>query len=244
MANTNGWERIAMNNLKNAYNWIVGGQENARDDEDITEEQFQNWIEKEALEQIYAEAITTLYTGDSAGGEAPKEMRFAGKNFCYKYLKSLFEEDGYNVTLETNKKEIKTMKNLKTYNVTLMRHNPQTGDYETTRTVEAVSISSARKKARELAESCTYGSMSVLDIQLDESSAPVKKNKRASKAPKTTKVVLKAFTGMFLGEYEAKVTKTGYTITTKKGDMEFNKDGTQKINCRNARFNSHIELLA
>ena len=86
--------------------------------------------------------------------------------------------------------------------------------------------------------------MSVLDIQLDESSAPVKKNKRVSKAPKTTKVVLKAFTGMFLGEYEAKVTKTGYTITTKKGDMEFNKDGTQKINCRNARFNSHIELLA
>lgn len=73
MANTNGWERIAMNNLKNAYNWIVGGQENARDDEDITEEQFQNWIEKEALEQIYAEAITTLYTGDSAGGEAQKK---------------------------------------------------------------------------------------------------------------------------------------------------------------------------
>lgn len=64
-----------------------------------------------------------------------------------------------------------------------------------------------------------------------------------SKKSKTATVILKAFTGMVIGEYEAKVTKTGYTITTKKGELEFNKDGTQKIDCRNAKFNNRIEVV-
>ncbi len=93
----NGWERIAKKNLKNTYNWIVGETENGVLDGDVTQEEFQNWMTTDALEEIYHEAITTLYTGDSCGGEAPKEMRFAGKDFCYKYLISLFKKDGYTV---------------------------------------------------------------------------------------------------------------------------------------------------
>ena len=57
---------------------------------------------------------------------------------------------------------------MKQYTVILIRHNPQTGDYQTERTVEARSIASARKKARELAESCVYGSMTVVDVYLKE----------------------------------------------------------------------------
>lgn len=94
----NGWERIAKRNLKNAYNWNVGGMYNDFQDGNITEEVFNNWIQNIALDMIYLEGITTRYTGDSCGGDAPKEMRFAGKDFCYKYLISLFKKDGYTVT--------------------------------------------------------------------------------------------------------------------------------------------------
>ena len=46
------------------------------------------------------------------------------------------------------------MANLKKYVATFWRSNPQfkAGGYETTRTIEAVSIASARKKAREIYE--------------------------------------------------------------------------------------------
>jgi len=57
---------------------------------------------------------------------------------------------------------------MKKYTVILMRHNPQTGDYQTEREVEARTITSARKKAQELADRCIYGSMTVLDVYLKE----------------------------------------------------------------------------
>lgn len=115
----NGWEKIAKRNLKNAYNWRVGEIWNAVQDGDMTEEQFNNWIQTEALDDIYHEAITTLYTGDSCGGEAPKEMRFAGKDFCYKYLISLFKKDNYTVTVpEEEPKKTKAAKTTKTTKTT------------------------------------------------------------------------------------------------------------------------------
>lgn len=93
----NGWERIAKQQLNNAYNWIVGGNENAVSDGDMTEEEFNKWIANEALEEVYHEAITTKYHEDACGGPAPTEMRFAGKKFCRNYLSGLFEKDGYEV---------------------------------------------------------------------------------------------------------------------------------------------------
>lgn len=93
----NGWELIAKQQLNNAYNWIVGGNENAVSDGDMTEEEFNKWIANEALEEVYHEAITTKYHEDACGGKAPSEMRFAGKKFCHKYLMRLFEKDGYEV---------------------------------------------------------------------------------------------------------------------------------------------------
>lgn len=56
---------------------------------------------------------------------------------------------------------------MKTYIATFFRHNPQlaNGGYKTERKIEAVSITSARKKAREISEGCVYGSMELLDIQ-------------------------------------------------------------------------------
>ena len=56
---------------------------------------------------------------------------------------------------------------MKTYIVTYFRHNPQlkNGGYTSTRKIEAASIASARKKAREFCEGSVYGSRELLDVQ-------------------------------------------------------------------------------
>lgn len=58
---------------------------------------------------------------------------------------------------------------MKKYTATFFRCNPQIngGGYETTRTIEAKTIASARKKAREY-EDCSYGSMALIKVELSE----------------------------------------------------------------------------
>ena len=59
---------------------------------------------------------------------------------------------------------------MKKFKAKFWRGNPQlaNGGYETTRTIEAKTITQARKKAREY-EKCVYGSMTLLDIwQIEE----------------------------------------------------------------------------
>ena len=50
----------------------------------------------------------------------------------------------------------------------VFRYNPQIrgGGYETEREIEAKTISSARKRAREIENNCLYGSMTLIDIKL------------------------------------------------------------------------------
>lgn len=81
-AQGNGWELIAMTQLKNAYDQIVGANENAVTDGEMTLDEFHEWIMNSAVDEVYHEAITT-------------EMRFAGKEFCCEYLMKLFRRDGY-----------------------------------------------------------------------------------------------------------------------------------------------------
>jgi len=117
----NGWELIAKKQLKNAYNWIVGGNENSVSDGEMTNEEFNEWIQNEALDEVYHEAITTEYGEGYSGGKAPSEMRFAGRDFCYNYLKRLFKNDGYKVNEpapaeETVEEKKQRGKDLITYN--------------------------------------------------------------------------------------------------------------------------------
>lgn len=57
---------------------------------------------------------------------------------------------------------------MKKYTATYWRSNPQlaNGGYETTREIEAKTIASARKKAREIAERRAYGSMKLLNVEM------------------------------------------------------------------------------
>lgn len=59
-------------------------------------------------------------------------------------------------------------KNMKKYIAKFFRYNPQIrgGGYETEREIEAKTISSARKRAREIENNCLYGSMTLIDIKL------------------------------------------------------------------------------
>ena len=57
----------------------------------------------------------------------------------------------------------------KSYKSTFFLHSPQFnyGGYVTERKIEAVSLPSARKRAREISEHCVYGSMELLDIEME-----------------------------------------------------------------------------
>lgn len=86
-----GHEKIAMRNIKGAYNWIVGGYVNDLEDG------INGYLPKtrEGLfDLIYTSAMNELYgIGGVDHGKAPKEMRFAGEKFCRAYLTYLMDND-------------------------------------------------------------------------------------------------------------------------------------------------------
>lgn len=56
---------------------------------------------------------------------------------------------------------------MKKYIARFWRENPQlaNGGYETTRTIEAKTMASARKKANEIEIGCVYGGMTLISIE-------------------------------------------------------------------------------
>lgn len=84
-----GHERIAARNIKAAFNYEVGGIYNSYlDGEEIT------YTLEEAKGMVYDCAMSDLYgPGTVVYGAAPREMRFAGKDFCVRYINKLFDKD-------------------------------------------------------------------------------------------------------------------------------------------------------
>lgn len=65
--------------------------------------------------------------------------------------------------------------------------------------------------------------------------------KYGDKTAKT--VVMKAFTGMWIGEFEViKETKKTITVATKKGELKFDKTTGIQLDANNPKFANHIEL--
>lgn len=78
-----GHERIAMRNIRNAIGWVVGGFYNSLQDGNI--EYLPDSL-KSLENEVYTSAMNDLYTpGLVVCGKAPKEMRFAGAEFCQAY---------------------------------------------------------------------------------------------------------------------------------------------------------------
>lgn len=90
----------AKKNILNAYNWIVGGNENDVSDGNMTADEFNDWIENEAFDEILDEALTSRYGDGISGGNAPSCMKKVTKEFCMRYLLDLFHEDGHEIEVE------------------------------------------------------------------------------------------------------------------------------------------------
>ena len=84
-----GHEKIAARNLRGAFNFEIGGIYNSYlDGEEI------NVTLEEMKDIVYDCAMNDLYgPGTVLYGAAPREMRFAGKDFCIKYIDKLFAND-------------------------------------------------------------------------------------------------------------------------------------------------------
>lgn len=89
-------EKIARKNIHHAINWIVGGLYNILQDYD--DEEAKRYLPKsreDLEEEIYASALNNLYgPGFARFGKAPREMRFAGEDFCRETIKKLLDKDG------------------------------------------------------------------------------------------------------------------------------------------------------
>lgn len=85
-----GHERIAASNIKACFNYEIGAIYNSWLDgyfEDIP-------TLEEAKDMIYTLSMHDRYgSGYSVVDGAPKEMRFAGKEFCKRYIDKLFAND-------------------------------------------------------------------------------------------------------------------------------------------------------
>ena len=227
----NKHEQIAAKNIEGAFNWLVGGWYNCfldGLDEDIPS------LEK-AKETVYAEAMNNLYRGgNEIIGRAPKEMRFAGEEFCRELVEELFLNDGEaeeiwgeDETTETKEEEMKetTREEARTqvienYTVKEMR--------EALKAAGIKGISRAKKD--ELVEM-------MLNLKGELTSG--------SKTVSISKVKMYAFTGMFIGEFEAEL-KDGKILvnTSSRGELMFDLNtGKEVCDERKARWANRVEAV-
>ena len=215
----NAHEKAAYKAIKKEFNWLVGGWYNC----------FQDGYEdeipalQEAMDSVYEEAMSN----------SPKEIRFAGEEFCRGIVEKLFNTDedaeelwGEDGVVET--KEDTGMKNtereeakayiLKNYTSKEMREHLK----------EAGFTGYSRAKKEDLAEAM---------LALEEL-----KNK---KTVSISKVNMFAFTGMFLGEFEAEVHDDKILVnTTSKGELMFDlKTGKEITDPNKARYANRVEAV-
>lgn len=84
-----GHQKIAIKNIKNAFNYEVGGVYNQYLNGEVVDITLD-----EMKESVYMCAINDKYVGEGViYGAAPTAMRFAGKQFMLDYINWLFEND-------------------------------------------------------------------------------------------------------------------------------------------------------
>ena len=121
-----GHEKIAAKNIRGAFNWIVGGYYNCIQDDEL---ECLPKSKQELFDEIYSSAFTDRYVCGGCVGAAPKEMKFAGTEFCRAYLEKLMNTDSDIQEIaeaakwnnkEEKKEELKMMKvqNRKTEEIT------------------------------------------------------------------------------------------------------------------------------
>lgn len=104
-----------------------------------------------------------------------------------------------------------------------------------TKEEKKMTVKELRAEAKEMGIK-GYSRMSKEDLQ-----KAIEANTVEEKAAKT--VVMKAFTGMWIGEFEViKETNKTITVATKKGELKFDKATGIQLDANNPKFANHIEL--
>lgn len=87
-------QKVAAEQLENAYNWIVGGYYNTVQDGEAEEMP----PVEDMFDEVMEEATTHMYGKDMCSQKpAPAAMNFAGKKFLIETLVALFEAEGFEV---------------------------------------------------------------------------------------------------------------------------------------------------
>lgn len=85
---------VAKDQLQNAFDWIVGGHENAAQDDD----EYEMPSVEDLFDEVMEEATTHLYgKGMCSQKPAPAAMNFVGKRFLIDALVIIFKQEGYEV---------------------------------------------------------------------------------------------------------------------------------------------------
>lgn len=85
----NKHEKIAKTNIEKAFAFIIGDYYNMHMDEELD-----SFVPDEVKQEIYESAMVDKYTNSGIFyNRAPKEMRFAGADFCKKLIDDLFAND-------------------------------------------------------------------------------------------------------------------------------------------------------
>lgn len=202
-----GHERIAAKNIRGAFNWEFGGMYNAFLD---GETEFPTLAEMKDM--VYDCAMDSDYrvAGCCSGGRAPKEMRFAGEEFCRNYIDKLFKEDP---------------------DVNEVPWATEEEDTEMTKDYTEMTLKELKAEAKE------QGIKGASKMKKDELLAAL------TGTTTTGKVHMYAFTGMYIGEFEADFGAEYIIVnTTSKGELQFDaKTGKEVTSPAKARYANRVE---
>lgn len=218
MAKMTGHERIAAKNIRGAFNAEFGGIYNEyQDGYDITLtlNQMKDIVYDCAMDADYRVQGVVHY------GRAPKEMRFAGTEFCRNYIDKLFAEDPdveevpwVSPEKDFENEEGKTMENKRDE-------------------LNNMTVKELRAEAKE------QGIKNASKMKKDELIALL----AGVTTVEISKVHMYAFTGMYIGEFDAEV-KDGNIIvnTASKGELVFNlQTGKEITTPSKARYANKVE---
>ena len=201
----NAHEKKAARAIKEEFNWNVGGWYNCLQDgyeEDIP-------AKAEAMELIYDETMR----------QHENELRFAGEDFCRKYIEKLFakDEDALEIWGEEDKEDTNMTK--------------KNNDYMTW------TVKELREEAKRI------GLTGASRMRKEDLCAALMNT--PEKTIQISKVNMFAFTGMFLGEFDAEVHGDKILVnTTSKGELMFDLETGKEITDTNKqRYANRVEAV-
>lgn len=216
----NKHEKATYRAIKDEYGWMMGGWYNAyTDGYDVVEEELVPATREEAMEAVYEEAMSNK----------PKGIRFAGEQFCKELIEKLFDNDSdaeelnKAVWADKENKEDKEMTNKKE-----MLNNMTVKELRTEAKAQGIKGMSRAKKEELIAALMFYNYG-----QPDPEEHTVE----------ISKVHMYAFTGMYIGEFEAEDNGEYILVyTERKGELMFDrKTGKEITNRSKARYANRVE---